>query len=64
MSHDSLNYTDDVQETLPLIVSSYKIWPVASMVNFVFVPVERRIVFLSCVAVVWNIYLSLIAASI
>jgi len=62
--HDSLNHADNAQETLPLIVNSYKIWPVASIVNFVFVPVERRIVFLSCVALVWNIYLSLIAASI
>lgn len=51
-------------ETLPIIFNSYKIWPLASIVNFAFVPVEKRIVFLSCVGLVWNIYLSLVAASI
>lgn len=37
------------QETLPIVLNSYKIWPVASIINFAFVPVEKRIVFLSCV---------------
>lgn len=55
---------DDAQETLPIIVNSYKIWPVASIVNFAFIPVEKRIVFLSCIGLIWNIYLSLVAASI
>ncbi|KAK5956357.1 hypothetical protein OHC33_002934 [Knufia fluminis] len=51
-------------ETIPIIVNSYKIWPVASIVNFAFIPVEKRIVFLSCVGLVWGIYMSLVAASI
>ncbi|KAI5244439.1 hypothetical protein E4T47_02770 [Aureobasidium subglaciale] len=49
-------------DTFPIIYASYKIWPLASIVNFAFVPVERRIVFLSAVGLVWGIFLSLTAA--
>lgn len=51
-----------MQETLPIIFASYKIWPLASVVNFAFVPVEKRIVFLSAVGLGWGIYMSLMAA--
>ncbi|PHH73328.1 hypothetical protein CDD83_4773 [Cordyceps sp. RAO-2017] len=51
-------------ETVPIIVAGYKIWPVASIVSFVFVPVHRRIVFLSFVGLLWGIYLSLVAARV
>ena len=50
------------QETIPIIVSSYKIWPIASVVNFSLIPVEKRIVFLSAVGLLWGIYMSLVAA--
>lgn len=49
-------------DTIPIIVESYKIWPVASVINFVFVPVEKRIVFLSAVGLGWGVYMSLVAA--
>lgn len=51
-------------ETLPLIVKSYTIWPVASVVNFTLIPVERRIVFLSAVGLCWGVLLSLVAARV
>ncbi|THW35675.1 hypothetical protein D6D25_05173, partial [Aureobasidium pullulans] len=36
-------------DTFPIIYASYKIWPLASIVNFALIPVEKRIVFLSAV---------------
>ncbi|THZ86799.1 hypothetical protein D6C84_02162 [Aureobasidium pullulans] len=49
-------------DTFPIIYASYKIWPLASIVNFALVPVEKRIVFLSAVGLVWGVFLSLTAA--
>ncbi|UNI17032.1 hypothetical protein JDV02_003411 [Purpureocillium takamizusanense] len=51
-------------ETVPIIVAGYKIWPIASIVSFSFVPVRRRIVFLSVVGLIWGIYMSLVAARV
>lgn len=51
-------------ETIPIIVAGYKIWPIASIVSFSLIPVEKRIVFLSGVGLVWGIYLSLVAAEV
>lgn len=53
-----------VQKTIGIIVDSYKIWPVASIVNFALVPVEKRIVFLSSVGLIWGVYMSLVAARV
>ncbi|KAI5358892.1 hypothetical protein Slin15195_G113390 [Septoria linicola] len=49
-------------ETFPIILASYKIWPLASVVNFAIIPVEKRIVFLSAVGLGWGIYMSFMAA--
>ena len=49
-------------KTLKIILDGYKLWPIASVISFSFVPVERRIVFFSFVGLCWNVYLSLIAA--
>ena len=51
-------------ETWPIIFASYKVWPVASLVSFSFVPVERRIVFLSTIGLCWGIYMSMVAARV
>ncbi|GAM85513.1 hypothetical protein ANO11243_035200 [Dothideomycetidae sp. 11243] len=51
-----------IQDMLPIIFAGYKVWPVASIVSFTFIPWERRIVFLSFVGFIWGIYMSLIAA--
>lgn len=45
-------------------MDSYKIWPVASIINFALVPVEKRIVFLSAVGLIWGVYLSVVAARV
>ncbi|KAI1349873.1 hypothetical protein F5Y01DRAFT_168972 [Xylaria sp. FL0043] len=51
-------------ETIPVIVAGYKIWPFASIVSFSCIPVERRIVFLNFVGLLWGIYMSLVASAI
>lgn len=51
-------------ETIPIIVAGYKIWPVASIISFSFIPVHRRIVFLSFIGLIWGIYMSLVAARV
>ncbi|KAI0976109.1 hypothetical protein F4678DRAFT_214318 [Xylaria arbuscula] len=51
-------------ETIPVIVAGYKIWPFASIISFSFIPVERRIVFLNFIGLLWGIYMSLVASAI
>ncbi|KAI1500723.1 hypothetical protein F5X99DRAFT_229757 [Biscogniauxia marginata] len=51
-------------ETVPVIVAGYKIWPFASIISFSCVPVERRIVFLNFVGLLWGIYMSLVASRV
>ncbi|KAI6781651.1 integral membrane protein Mpv17 PMP22 family [Emericellopsis cladophorae] len=51
-------------ETIPIIVAGYKIWPIASIISFSFIPVHRRIVFLSFVGLLWGIYMSLVASKV
>ncbi|KAI1634777.1 hypothetical protein F4809DRAFT_665019 [Biscogniauxia mediterranea] len=51
-------------QTVPVIVAGYKIWPFASIVSFSCVPVERRIVFLNFVGLLWGIYMSLVASRV
>ncbi|KAG8629058.1 hypothetical protein KVT40_002923 [Elsinoe batatas] len=64
MKHKSLPEIGQAvrKDTIPIIVAGYKIWPIASVISFTFVPVEKRIVFLSFVGFLWGIYLSLVAA--
>ncbi|KAJ4355842.1 uncharacterized protein N0V89_003863 [Didymosphaeria variabile] len=50
------------EEELTIIWNSYKIWPLANMVSFAYVPVERRIVFLSFFGLLWSIYMTLVAS--
>lgn len=49
-------------DTIAVIVDGSKIWPLASLISFSCVPVERRIVFLSFVNLIWGVYMSLLAA--
>ncbi|KAH9887418.1 hypothetical protein F4778DRAFT_786265 [Xylariomycetidae sp. FL2044] len=51
-------------QTIPVIVAGYKIWPFASLISFSCVPVERRVVFLSFVGLLWGIYMSLVATRV
>lgn len=51
-------------ETIPLIVAGFKVWPFASIISFSCVPVEKRIIFLSFVGLLWGIYMSIVAARV
>ncbi|KAI1344157.1 hypothetical protein F5Y15DRAFT_104281 [Xylariaceae sp. FL0016] len=51
-------------ETIPVIVAGYKIWPFASIISFSCVPVEKRIVFLNFIGLLWGIYMSLVASRV
>lgn len=43
------------------IVSSWRLWPLANVVNFSCVPPSHRVVFTSAVSVVWISFMSLVA---
>jgi hypothetical protein len=49
-------------QTLRIIFAGYRIWPLASLVSFSFVPVRRRILFFGAVGLCWNVYMTMIAA--
>ncbi|KAF2847712.1 integral membrane protein-like protein [Plenodomus tracheiphilus IPT5] len=48
-------------KTWPMMKDGYKFWPAISLVSFLWVPVEKRVVFGCSVGVIWGIYLSLAA---
>lgn len=43
----------------PLILDGYKLWPVFSLVSFLWIPVNKRIVTGCLVGIGWGVYLSL-----
>jgi hypothetical protein len=49
------------QDSLNIYFSGMKLWPPVSLISFVFVPAEQRVIFGSIAGVIWNIYLSLMA---
>ena len=59
-----LNLTQILQSiarnTIALLVASYYVWPLASIVAYCYISSEKRIVFLSVVGLCWGVYLSLV----
>ncbi|KAF2446947.1 hypothetical protein P171DRAFT_356441 [Karstenula rhodostoma CBS 690.94] len=47
----------------PMIIDGYKLWPAVSLASFLWVPINKRVVFGCSVGVLWGIYLSLSVAS-
>uniref|UniRef100_A0A7E4VSH1 Mitochondrial inner membrane protein Mpv17 n=1 Tax=Panagrellus redivivus TaxID=6233 RepID=A0A7E4VSH1_PANRE len=45
------DYTD-------IMTNFYKLWPVVQLINYSFVPLNYRVVFIQAVALLWNVYLS------
>jgi hypothetical protein len=52
---------DCSDKTWPMMKDGYKFWPAISLISFLWVPVDKRVLFGSMVGVVWGIYLSLAA---
>ena len=44
----------------PMMIDGYKFWPAVSLVSFLWIPVDKRVVFGCSVGVLWGIYLSLL----
>jgi protein Mpv17 len=40
------------------LITNYKLWPAAQIVNFKFVPLQYQVLFANFVSVFWNAYLS------
>jgi hypothetical protein len=53
-------YKECSQKTWPMMKDGYKFWPAISLISFVWVPVDKRVVFGCSVGVLWGIYLSLV----
>jgi hypothetical protein len=47
----------------PMIKDGYKFWPAISLISFVWIPVDKRVVFGCSVGVLWGIYLSLMVGA-
>lgn len=47
--------------TVPFVLDSFKVWPLAALVALTMIKVEKRIVFYSAVGFCWGIYMALIA---
>jgi protein Mpv17 len=46
------------QDFLDIYTSGVKLWPAVSLVSFVAIPADRRVIFGTLAGVVWNIILS------
>ena len=48
-----------MQDTLPLMLAGYKLWPLVSLLSFTVIPPEKRVIFGSLIGVGWGVFLSL-----
>lgn len=42
----------------PALLTNYMIWPFVQLVNFKFVPLDHRVLFVNLISIGWNCYLS------
>lgn len=50
-------------DIIRIIRAAWKIWPFVSVINFLWVPVESRVLVASCVGFGWNMFLAYLAMS-
>lgn len=43
---------------VPALTTNYMVWPFVQLVNFKFVPLQHRVLFVNLIAIGWNCYLS------
>ncbi|ELT92548.1 hypothetical protein CAPTEDRAFT_92614, partial [Capitella teleta] len=46
------------QDYTTILLNNYKLWPAAQIVNFYFIPLQHRILYVNFIAVIWNTYLA------
>uniref|UniRef100_A0A1B6EVZ7 Mitochondrial inner membrane protein Mpv17 n=1 Tax=Cuerna arida TaxID=1464854 RepID=A0A1B6EVZ7_9HEMI len=50
---------EDLKHNYPeVLLSNYKVWPFVQVINFYFVPLHFRVLFVQMISVMWNTYLS------
>lgn len=54
---------DCSNKTWPMMKDGYKFWPLISLISFLWIPLDKRVVFGASVGVIWGIYLSLAAGA-
>ncbi|KAH9488967.1 Protein Mpv17 [Bulinus truncatus] len=42
----------------PILLNNYKVWPLAQLINFYFMPLQHRVLFVNFIALGWNTYLA------
>lgn len=47
----------------PVMLASYKVWPLIQLVNFYFVPLRLRVTFVNTASLLWNAYMKIYRAS-
>ena len=48
---------------VPALTANYMIWPFVQLVNFKFVPLHHRVLFVNVISIAWNCYLSFLNSS-
>ena len=48
---------------VPALTANYMIWPFVQLVNFKFVPLHHRVLFVNVISIAWNCYLSYLNSS-
>ncbi|XP_030378253.1 mpv17-like protein [Scaptodrosophila lebanonensis] len=43
-----------------ILSRNYMLWPPSQIINFTFVPLNYQVIFVQCIALLWNCYLALI----
>ena len=44
----------------PALSTNYLVWPFVQVINFKFVPLDHRVLFVNIVSIGWNCYLSMV----
>ncbi|XP_048236703.1 protein sym-1-like [Haliotis rufescens] len=46
------------QDYLTILMTNYKVWPAAQLINFYLIPLQHRVLFVNFVALGWNTYMA------
>ncbi|CAL1532220.1 unnamed protein product [Lymnaea stagnalis] len=46
------------RDFVTILLNNYKVWPLAQMINFYFMPLQHRVLFVNFISLGWNTYLA------